>query len=123
MKSKKSGQEAEGPAYEVVVQAETEVSEPQPETFRFCPLGVQFYSRRRLPAYQQIELQVSGAPGIVGAKRPTRCEGVVVHTQYDRRRKQYRHWILFVELPDSLRKQFRCVAQQTGSLCPHCENF
>jgi len=123
MKSKKSGQDGGGLAYEVVVQAETEVPEPQPETFRFCPLGVQFYSRHRLPEYKQIELQVRGAEGIAGSRKRMRCEGIVVHSQYDRRRKQYRHWILFIEIPDALRNQFRCIARQTGSLCPHCENF
>jgi hypothetical protein len=110
------------PKNEIWVYYQDGSPDPQPETFRLCPLGVQFFSRNRLPEYQQIEVSLSGAAGAMLPK-PARCEGVVVHCQYDRHRRLYRNWILFLNLPDDIRCRFRCLAKESGWLCPHCENF
>ncbi len=107
---------------EVLVYCGDDDPDRQPETFRFCPLGVQFLSHKELPLYRQIEINLTGAPG-VDLPGPTRCEGVVVHSEFDRHRRLYRNWILFLDLPDAIRKRFRCMAKKTGWLCPHCENF
>jgi len=107
---------------EVLVFYGQEDPERQPETFRFCPLGVQFYARKLLPEYQLIELDLHGSPG-VELPAGTRCEGIVVHGQFDPDRQLYRHWILFMDLPEEIRRKFRCFAKESGALCPHCENF
>jgi len=108
--------------HEVLVFCGEEGPERQPETFRFCPLGVQFYSRAQLPEYRQIRMSLGGSPGAPIAEG-TQCEGVVVHCQYDPERRLYRNWILFIDLPEEVRRQFQCLARQSGTLCPHCMNF
>lgn len=107
---------------EVLVYCGSDPAAVQPETFRFCPLGLQFYSRKALPEYQQMELSLQGAEG-VDLPPDTRCEGIVVQCRFDSRRGLYRSWILFLDLPDDLRRRFQCVAKDAGSLCPHCMNF
>lgn len=107
---------------QVLVCCEDQEPEYQPETFRFCPLGVQFLTRHRLPEYKQIELNLVGGPG-AQLPHPARCEGVVVHSEYDRHRRRFRNWILFINLSDDIRGHFRCLAEKSGWLCPHCENF
>ncbi len=108
--------------HEVLVYCGEEGPESQPETFRFCPLGVQFYSRTQLPQYQQIRMNLDGTP-TAPIPAGTQCEGVVVHSQYDRDRRLYRNWILFIDLPEDVRRQFQCFARKSGTVCPHCMNF
>ena len=107
---------------EVLVFSGADATEKQPETFRFCPLGVQFYSREALPEFHQLEMDLKGAEGIE-LPSGARCEGVVVQSQFDARRGLYRNWILFLDLPEELRRRFHCFAKESGSLCPHCMNF
>lgn len=108
--------------HEVLVFCGEEAPDRQPETFRFCPLGIQFYSRKQLPEYQQIRINLGGTAG-VPLPEGAQCEGIVVHCEFDRHRGMYRNWILFVDLPDEIRRQFQCFAKQAGTTCPHCMNF
>jgi len=107
------------PQHEIIVCQEND-STPQPDAFRCCPLGVQFYSKKDLPTYQVMELKL--APP--GAKTdPLDVNGVVVHSQLDPKYNLYRIWIIFVDLPDEIKKRLTCLSQDAHTLCSHCQNF
>lgn len=96
----------------------------QPELFRCCPLGLQFYSPRRLPTYRVLELQVN-VPGEEenDEEEPVDCMGVVVYSQHDTERDLFRTWVMFADLPEHLRNRFECLSREADFLCPHCENY
>jgi len=96
----------------------------QPDTFRCCPLGLQFYSKRELPTYRVLELQVR-VPDRDEKEAPTLidCSGVVVHSQWDPEKNMYRTWVMFADLPEEMRERFRCISKESDFLCPHCENY
>lgn len=96
----------------------------QPDTFRVCPLGLQFYSQKKLPEFELVEFKID-IPGPNGSKRTEKitCTGVVVHCRMDKETSLYRVWIKFIDLPDSKRNRIRCVAKDSSFLCPYCENF
>jgi hypothetical protein len=103
---------------------EDESGTPQPELFRCCPLGLQFYSPNDLPSYRVLELQVVVPDeGDRDSGQPVDCLGVVVHSQHDPERDLYRIWVMFADLPEAVRNQFKCLGRNSGFLCPHCENY
>lgn len=96
---------------------------PQPDTFRVCPLGLQFYSKRPLPEFELIEFRVA-LPDASGRRRAVKCTGVVVHCREDAEHSPlYRVWIKFLDLPEEQRNKIQCFAKQSNFLCPYCENF
>lgn len=96
----------------------------QPESFRCCPLGLQFYSRTELPAYETVEFRLQAPKDAAFAfKGPMTCTGVVVHCQKDIPHDRYRVWLLFVDLPEDVRSQLTCLGKSGDLLCPYCENF
>ncbi len=94
----------------------------QPETFRCCPLGLQFYARDAFPTYRVLDLKVE-VPADGGGRTPFDCSGVVVHSEYDEERELFRTWVVFVDVPPEVRQRFDCLARKGGFLCPHCENY
>lgn len=111
------------PKEPVTVVLNGEESVCQPACFRLCPLGVQFYCPRQLPEFEVLDLRVhvpgrNGAPG-----EEVTCSGVVVHCQPEKDSALFRVWVKFVDLPDEKRKRLQCVAENSDSLCPYCENF
>ncbi|HRZ11722.1 MAG TPA: PilZ domain-containing protein [Kiritimatiellia bacterium] len=94
----------------------------QPEGFRVCPLGVQFYSPRKIQEFQIMEFRVA-IPGRKNTSEEIQCSGVVVHCKPLEGRDLFRIWIKFLDLPDSKRDQIRCMAKAGKHLCPYCENF
>ena len=96
---------------------------PQLADFRVCPLGIQFYSAKRLPEFRQLSLTISLPSKKNGSKGRISCRGVVVHCMKAPKSALYRTWVTFVDLPESVRKQIKCVACSSGLICPHCKNF
>lgn len=96
----------------------------QPDSFRCCPLGLQFYSQKELPAYETVEFRLQTPPGTPFVfNGPMTCSGVVVHCQKDVPHDRFRIWILFVDLPEEIRSQLTCLGKSGDLLCPYCENF
>lgn len=96
----------------------------QPETFRCCPLGVQFYSERELATYEVMEFKLNAPAGVPFIfSGPMTCSGVVVHCQKDIPNDRFRIWLMFLDLPESVRSQLECMGKSGEFLCPHCENF
>ncbi len=98
---------------------------PQLADFRVCPLGIQFYSAKRIPEFRQVSLTISIPAKKSGAKERINCRGVVVYCMKAPKTKTtlYRTWVTFVDLPESKRKHIKCVAETSGLICPHCLNF
>ncbi|MDZ4200476.1 MAG: hypothetical protein U1E27_14470 [Kiritimatiellia bacterium] len=109
---------------EVTVFVGSDQGVSQPETFRCCPLGVQFYSDKELPAYEVMEFKLQTPPeGELNFLASLECAGVVVHCQKNPGEKRYRVWLLFLDLPENVRSRLHCFGKNGGTLCPHCENY
>jgi hypothetical protein len=93
----------------------------QPETFSLCPLGLQFYSPRKLADLSLLEFSLA----IPGARRtkPVTCTGAVVRCEHQKKDKRYRVWVQFLDLPEKAREKIRCVSRDGKHLCCYCENF
>lgn len=94
----------------------------QPETFRCCPLGVQFYSSEELPLYKVMAMSLN-LPSSKGPAEKFEATGVVVQSRFEPVRNQHRIWIMFADLPDSVAAKLKCISKETGSQCPHCMNY
>lgn len=94
----------------------------QPEGFRVCPLGVQFYSQRALEEYELMEFKLD-LPLNGRAPETISCSGMVVHCQPVESNGLYRVWIKFLDLPPEQQSRIQCMAKDGKHLCPHCENF
>lgn len=95
----------------------------QPENFRFCPLGVQLYSPRQLPEFEDVEFTICLPGSGNGSAEQIPCAGVVVQCSHDRRTKLYRVWVKFLGLSPARQERIRCLASSSGFLCPYCENY
>lgn len=93
----------------------------QPQTFSLCPLGLQFYSSRKLTDLSLLEFNLN-VPGR-GRGKTVKCTGAVVRCEHQRKDKRYRVWVQFLDLPAQAREQIRCVSRDGKHLCCYCENF
>lgn len=109
-------------AHQAEVWVESGSAEQQWEHFRCCPLGVQFYSRKEIPLYRIMQMDLH-LPGSKGDDPSFQATGIVVQSQFQQGRDQYRVWILFTDLPDSVAARLKCVSKETATQCPHCMNF
>lgn len=91
----------------------------QPQTFSLCPLGLQFYSPRKLTDLSLLEFNLN----VPGAGKAVKCTGAVVRCQHQRKDKRYRVWVQFLDLPAAAREKIRCVSRDGKHLCCYCENF
>lgn len=94
----------------------------QPANFRCCPLGLQFYSPDALPLYETLGFKLEAA-GKGGLTEPIDCMGVVVHSQFEAEASMHRIWVSFVDLPERVRENLKCLGKCADFLCPHCENY
>jgi len=110
-------------ATEVTVLCDESPAVKQPDGFRCCPLGLQFYTRRKMAEYKVLKMRLKPTAG-VKLKVPIDCMGVVVHCRPEpRRRGLYRIWVVFLDLPEKIRRKIRCLSKSADFLCPHCENY
>jgi hypothetical protein len=96
----------------------------QPDTFRVCPLGIQFYAPRALPEFEILSFVIAVPNGSKTAEEIA-CTGVVVHCRKGDQEGNtaYRIWVKFVDLAESYRKRIQCMARTSDFLCPYCENY
>jgi hypothetical protein len=94
----------------------------QPDGFRICPLGIQFYSTKPIARFKLLDFQISMSRNGDGSGK-IHCCGAVVHCRRDSRKGCYRIWVKFLDLPKSKEKQIQCAAKSARLLCPYCENF
>ena len=94
----------------------------QPNTFRLCPLGLQFYSNKQMSECSLLEFKLD-LPADKNSQSHIACSGIVVNCQIQEHQSLYRIWVKFLDLPDSARSRIKCVSKSTNLLCPFCENF
>ena len=97
-------------------------AQAQPQMFRCCPLGLQFYSPRELPLYKLMSMRLQ-VPDADVPEPGFEAEGIVVHAQYDRKQEMHRIWVMFTNLPEDVAARLKCVSKKTGTQCPHCMNY
>ena len=97
----------------------------QSQNLQLCPLGLQFYSPRKLEDLTLLEFNLT-IPGKGRAKKPetVTCTGAVVRCQREKETDdQYRVWIKFLDLPERARERIKCVSRDGKYLCSYCENY
>ncbi len=110
---------------EVVVFIQDSDGNRQPQTFQLCPLGVQFYSDRRIEEFELMEFDLHPAEESSGAAdKPIKCTGAVVRCQeVNEDDGKYRIWIKFLDAPQETCDRLKCTARKGKHLCCFCENF
>ncbi len=96
----------------------------QPESFQFCPLGVQLYTEKPVEEFLLLELTLT-LPSDNGAKEEqVQCTGVVAQCcAATNGSNLYRVWVKFIDLNESLADRIRALATSRKFTCPFCENF
>jgi hypothetical protein len=94
----------------------------QPATFRCCPLGIQFYTQEEVAQYRVVDIKLA-VPDSTNLPAEIDCSGVVVHCERMNSSEAYRVWVYFLDLPEPVRGHLQCMAKQSETLCPYCENF
>ena len=93
----------------------------EPKTFRLCPLGCQFYSSRRLRAFDLMECRID-VPGRGRTSNRRTCTAAVVRCEREDK-NLYRVWLQFVDLPKAESERIRCISKNGKHLCSYCENY
>lgn len=93
----------------------------QPEGFRCCPLGAQFFSDVELTPYNTVSFRLddpASGPGAV-----IECQGVVVNCVPVADSAEYKIFVYFVDLNAEHQARLSALAKTSGLICPYCENF
>jgi hypothetical protein len=93
----------------------------QPDLFRCCPLGCQFYSKDEIEKYKVMEIDLEVPRN--GNNEKITCSGVIVHSKPEEKNTRYRIWMYFLDLPEDIKKSLHCIAKDAGTICPFCQNF
>lgn len=95
----------------------------QPETFRFCPLGVQFYSHSAVAEYALLECRFN-VPNVNGDLAEIECTGLVVQCCEPMNGDTlYRIWVKFLNLSEETLQHIQNLARRQRLICPFCRNF
>ena len=95
----------------------------QPETFQFCPLGVQLYTCSAVAECELLDCKFT-IPDADGNNEEVRCTGLVVQCSEPLNGdKLYRVWVKFLDLPAETVQRIQEVTQNQRFICPFCENF
>jgi hypothetical protein len=93
----------------------------QPQDFRLCPLGCQFYSSRKIREFDILEFAIDLPSG--KKQRRHTCTGAVVRCEKERDQDLYRVWLHFLDMPKASRQHLRCMAKKGDYLCQNCAMF
>ena len=95
----------------------------QPETFQFCPLGVQLYTHSAVAEYELLDCKFN-IPDGSGDEEQVACIGVVVQcSPPDNGTQLYRVWVKFLDLPEETVLRIQELTTNQRFICPFCENF
>ncbi len=113
---------AESRSSDVLVYMNDHEATRQPQSFQFCPLGVQFCMPDPLSECDVLEFRVN-VPGDDGASSEITCTGFVVNCCKDPDSDMYRIWVKFLDLPLQTCAHLQRISRENNFLCPYCENF
>lgn len=112
------------PEQEVVVYAGDEEATLQPDTFQFCPLGVQLYTTEPMKECQMMELTLALPAETDAEALQVQCIGFVAQCcPAESKEGLYRVWVKFLDLPTDLFERIRRLATSRKFTCPFCKNF
>jgi len=95
----------------------------QPETFQFCPLGVQLYTCAALTECELLDCKFT-IPDADGNSEEVQCIGLVVQCcEPLNGDKLYRIWVKFLDLPEETVRRIQQLTQSQRFICPFCENY
>ncbi|TAN37759.1 MAG: hypothetical protein EPN23_04375 [Verrucomicrobia bacterium] len=120
-KKRRPRQKTRKPDIRVQLDRHPTVLQPN-ETFRVCPLGLQFYSPKKVADFQVMDFRMQMAQGN-GTQEEVACSGVVVHCQKEKPTGLYRVWVKFLDLAQDNGARLECAAKHADAICPHCENY
>lgn len=109
---------------DVMVYYGDEAGQRQPDTFRLCPLGVQFYATHPVDECSLIELTLT-VPGPAGElPEPVTCVGYIAQCSApDSSSDKFRIWVKFLDLTPEVQDRLQTVCNAQQLKCPFCENF
>ena len=112
------------PEEEVVVFMGGEDGLAQPDTFQFCPLGIQFYARDPIPECTLIGLTLS-LPAAQGEESTeVECTGVVAQCcEASQKAGMHRIWVKFMDIDETTVERIRHLTTSRRFVCPFCANF
>jgi hypothetical protein len=113
------------PDQEVVVYVGDEDATLQPDTFQFCPLGVQLYTTEAMKECQMMELTLTlPTEADDEEEEQVQCIGFVAQCYpAEDREGLYRVWVKFLDLPPDVFERIRDLATSRKFTCPFCQNF
>lgn len=95
----------------------------QPETFQFCPLGVQLYTHSAVAECELLDCRFT-IPGDDDESEEVQCTGLVVQCcEPMSGDKLYRVWVKFLDLPAETVQRIQQLTKNQHFICPFCENF
>ena len=86
----------------------------QTQTFQLCPLGLQFYSPKKLEDLTLLEFNLDIPAEGRKKKQNVTCTGAVVRCQHEKGSARYRIWIKFLDLPEEARQRIAHVTQKAN---------
>ncbi len=109
---------------DVMIYYDDEAGQPQPSTFRLCPLGVQFYASHPIAECSLIELTLA-VPGTADDhSEPVKCVGYIAQCcAPDNGSDMFRIWVKFLDLTSEIQDRLQTVCNARQLKCPFCENF
>lgn len=94
----------------------------QPETFQFCPLGVQLYTSSPVAECELLECSFT-IPGEQEDEH-VHCIGLVAQCcEPQDGDTLYRVWVKFLDLPAETVQRIQQLTKNQRFICPFCENF
>ncbi len=90
-------------------------------SFHCCPLGVCFYSPRELTVFRVLRLSL--AVPFDSSQRSIDCNGFVAYCQFEEEKGMFRIWVHFIDIPEHVRNELKCITKQSDLVCQHCMNF
>lgn len=111
------------PESEVLVYCDDDEAMKQPDTFQFCPLGVQLYTFKPIKECQLIDFTLD-LPGENGTCDQVACTGLVAQCcAEDGGQERYRVWVKFLDLGPEMAERIRLLTTSKRFTCPFCLNF
>ncbi len=109
---------------DIIIYCDEDDGQPQPNTFRLCPLGIQYYAARPLNECCLMDFTLA-LPGADADDPDTICcTGLVVQCSApDNGNNLYRIWVKFMDLAPYVEEQLRTLCKECQLNCPFCENY
>ena len=109
---------------DVLVYLGEETGMAQPDTFRLCPLGLQFYTSNPMDECRLVELTFTVPADDHAEQEKITCTGLVAQCcEPDNGQNLYRVWVKFLDVPESTLERLKTLCTGHDLICPYCSNY